>query len=159
MPAAVTQGVEGQDQQVEYPHFGQLVAALRKPLVDGPHRHPVGVHISFVAAYEAERPLTKGGLGPTSSPSRYLRTILSRMGTSAGRFGCSAFVILENPTPRMSANASNSSPISGHGTDLAPPAKELCGAIWPNTRSIVAWRSRMAFISMAEMRPRPGSQT
>ncbi len=46
------------------------------------------------------------------------------MGISAGRFGYSAFVIFDKPTPRMSANASKSCLTGSHGTQFAAPASE-----------------------------------
>jgi hypothetical protein len=46
---------------------------------------------------------TSGAWAPRSS-CRYFWMTLSSRGINAGRFGCSASVIFEKPTPRMSAN-------------------------------------------------------
>src|SRR5436190_1990749 len=96
-----------------------------------------------------------GAPAPGSSSSRYFWTTLSSMGISAGRFGCSAFVIFERPTPRMSANPSKSWLSGSHGTELAAPVSDASGAIARRARSTARRRSRIAAISAAEMRAPP----
>ena len=78
------------------------------------------------------------------------------MGISAGRFGWSAFVIFEEPTPRMSANASKSFFSVGHGTVSCGAASEACEAI-PRKASLDCRgaASRIAAISAAEIRAPP----
>jgi hypothetical protein len=55
--------------------------------------------------------------------------MLSSMGISAGRFGYSALVIFDKPTPRMSANPSKSRLSGGHGTEFTAPASETARGI------------------------------
>jgi hypothetical protein len=81
--------------------------------------------------------------------------MLSSMGISAGRFGCSALVIFAKPTPRMSANASKSCRIGSQGTESASPGSETPGVIAPRACSIAPRRSRIAAISAAEIRAPP----
>jgi hypothetical protein len=64
-------------------------------------------------------------------------------------------VIFEQPTPRMSANASKSCLSGSHGTELSAAASDASGAIARNRRSIARRRSRIAAISAAEMRAPP----
>ncbi len=81
--------------------------------------------------------------------------MLSSIGISAGRFGCSAFVIFAKPTPRISANASKSCLSTSHGTESAAPPSETSGAIARRAPSIAPRRSRIAAISAAEIRAPP----
>ena len=62
--------------------------------------------------------------------------MLSSMGISAGRFGYSALVIFDMPTPRMSANASNSCLNGSHGTESTSPDSKAPGGISRRARSI-----------------------
>ena len=62
-----------------------------------------------------------------SSRVRYAWTTLSSIGISAGRFLCSAFVIFEKPTPRMSANAVKSSVSGTHGIELVRVRQRCIG--------------------------------
>jgi hypothetical protein len=72
----------------------------------------------------ARSPNDPGERFPGSSVVRYVWTTLSSIGISAGRFLCSAFVIFEKPTPRMSANVSKSSINDLHGIELV--ARQRC---------------------------------
>jgi hypothetical protein len=91
---------------------------------------------------------------PGSSRVRYAWTTLSSIGISAGRFLCSAFVILEKPIPRMSANALKSRVSAIHGIELVASANEALG--WTaQGASISPRRSKIAAISAAAMRAPP----
>ena len=81
--------------------------------------------------------------------------MLSSMGISAGRFGYSALVIFDKPTPRMSANASNSWLSGSHGTEFTAPDSEAAEGIACRARSIARRRWRIAAIWAAEMRAPP----
>ena len=45
-------GLDGQDQQVQDPHFGELVTPAREFLPDRPHRRGVAVQVALVAAHQ-----------------------------------------------------------------------------------------------------------
>ena len=109
----------------------------------------------MVAADEPERALRERSLGAEVVLSRYVWTMLSSMGISAGRFGYSALVIFDKPTPRMSANASNSWLSGSHGTEFTAADSEAPGGIVCRARSIARRRWRIAAIWAAEMRAPP----
>lgn len=111
-------GLGGPDQQVQDPHLGEPVTAPGEILPDRSHRRPVAVQVALVAADESERALCERSLGAEVSSRRYVWTMLSSIGISAGRFGYSALVIFDMPIPRMSANASNSWLSGSHGTEF-----------------------------------------
>ena len=100
----------------------------------------------MVAADEPERALRERSLGAEVVLSRYVWTMLSSMGISAGRFGYSALVIFDKPTPRISANASNSWLSGSHGTEVTAADSEAPGGIACRARSIGWRRWRIAAI-------------
>jgi hypothetical protein len=54
---------DGQDQQVEDPHLGELVTASPEFLPDRSHCRDVAVQVAFVAADQHQRPLPERSLG------------------------------------------------------------------------------------------------